>query len=170
MLGKSTHLQVIPQQSTQMPQTWGYGHTTKTSETFCHATRASALASAILMPTYFILQKFCGHSVLKSNIKELFIAGVIIETVEPSFVDTPMVGAVAEGAGDHSPPRFLTEARKHAMISVEQFVNSAVNTIGWADKCEGHLIHYVSRLLCSMMSKASQDKRVKEDLEDVGMW
>ena len=100
----------------------------------------------------------------------LAVAGVIIETVEPGFVDTHMVGTASQGAADHSPPRFLINARKHAMISVEQFVNSAVNTIGWADKCEGHLIHYVSRLLCSMMSKASQDKKVKEDLEDVGMW
>ena len=100
----------------------------------------------------------------------MFIAGVIIETVEPSFVDTPMVGAVSEGAEDHSPPRFLTEARKHVMISVEQFVNSAVNTIGWADKCEGHLKHYIIRLLGSMRSKASRDKAVKGDLVDVGMW
>ena len=34
MLGESTHLQVIPQQSTQMQQTCGYRHTTKTSELF----------------------------------------------------------------------------------------------------------------------------------------
>ena len=60
----------------------------------------------------------------------MFIAGVIIETVEPSFVDTPMVGTVSEGAADHSPPRFLINARKHAMISVERFVTSVVNTIG----------------------------------------
>ena len=32
MLRKSIHLQVIPQQSTQAQQTWGYRHTTKTSE------------------------------------------------------------------------------------------------------------------------------------------
>ena len=35
MLGKSTHLQVIPQQSTQTQQTFGYRHTTKTSGLFC---------------------------------------------------------------------------------------------------------------------------------------
>ena len=34
MLGKSTHLQVIPQQSTQTRQTWDYRHTTKTSGPF----------------------------------------------------------------------------------------------------------------------------------------
>ena len=34
MLGKSTHLQVIPQQSTQTQQTRGYRHTTKNQWTF----------------------------------------------------------------------------------------------------------------------------------------
>ena len=34
MLGKSTHLQVVPQQSTQMQQTCGYRYTTKTSGLF----------------------------------------------------------------------------------------------------------------------------------------
>ena len=34
MLGKSTHWQVIQQQSTRMQQTWGYRHATKTSGLF----------------------------------------------------------------------------------------------------------------------------------------
>ena len=34
MLEKSTHLQVIPQQTTQTQQTYGYRHTTKTSGHF----------------------------------------------------------------------------------------------------------------------------------------
>ena len=86
------------------------------------------------------------------------------------MVDTHMVGTASQGAADHSPPRFLINARKHAMISVERFVTSVVNTIGWADKCEGHLKHYIIRLLGSMRSKASRDKAVKGDLVDVGMW
>ena len=59
MLGKSTHLQVIPQQSTQMQQTCGYRHTTKTSRIFFNnAARAPTLALATIFKIQVSLQKF----------------------------------------------------------------------------------------------------------------
>ena len=57
MLGKSTHLHVIPQQSTQT-QTCGYKHPTKTSRLFYNTTRASTLALAIVLKIWAPLQKF----------------------------------------------------------------------------------------------------------------
>ena len=55
MLGKSTHLQIIPQQSTQKHQTCGYRHTTKTF--FINTARESTLALAIIYQIQVALQK-----------------------------------------------------------------------------------------------------------------
>ena len=59
MLGKSTHLQVIPQQSTQNTANLPLQTCKKTSEHFFYcSTRASALVSAIILSTQVPLQKF----------------------------------------------------------------------------------------------------------------
>ena len=58
MLGKCTHLQVIPQQNIQTQQTCGYRHTTKPSGLFYNPARASTLALAIILKIQVPLQKF----------------------------------------------------------------------------------------------------------------
>ena len=63
MLGKSTHLQVVPQQSTQTQQTWGYRDTTKTSKPIFCATRAPALAFALLLPVGSFAKVFVVGSI-----------------------------------------------------------------------------------------------------------
>ena len=58
MLGKIIHLQVIPQQSTQMKGIWGYRHTRKPVNLFTDVARAPTLSPAIILQTQVPLQKF----------------------------------------------------------------------------------------------------------------
>ena len=54
------------------------------------------------------------------------------------------------------------------MVSVNELVNSAVNTIGWTDCTEGHIKHYIVGLATRLKSKIL-DAVVVKDMNDVGL-
>ena len=55
------------------------------------------------------------------------------------------------------------------MVSVNELVNSAVNTIGWTDCTEGHIKHYMVSLATRLVGK-SLDAFLVNDLNEAGLW
>lgn len=92
------------------------------------------------------------------------ILGVIIQTVEPGVVTTNMFAQLSSGSS--KPLAHMVMAGKYASTSVDNFVKSAVNTIGWSNYVNGHVVHYMFDLIGSVQSEVSQTSGVLADLED----
>ena len=91
------------------------------------------------------------------------LVGVIIQTLEPGPVHTDY-SAKIRTASEH-PPIFLVQlARMCTMVDVASYVNSAVNTIGWADSNVGHIKHYILCLLIQSQPKFIIDKSILRSL------
>ncbi|XP_067933656.1 very-long-chain 3-oxoacyl-CoA reductase-like [Watersipora subatra] len=90
-------------------------------------------------------------------------SGVIIQTIEPGMVETPMVMV----AYKEDSPRidFMDKALKYSAISADTFVKSAINTIGWSDCCNGHVLHHFVCLF-SRMQGAAADVKLLGDLPE----
>lgn len=63
------------------------------------------------------------------------------------------------------PLRHLEMAEKYASTSAESFAKSALNTIGWSNHVNGHVLHYITQLSISIRSPSAQDDWILSDLE-----
>ena len=95
----------------------------------------------------------------------LLILGVVIQTIEPGLVDTLMANRA--DVEKRRQPKVMSAA-KHTMVSVDKFVNSAINTIGWADAHEGHIMHYIVGLITKVQGR-SQDSYIVKDMINIGL-
>ena len=78
------------------------------------------------------------------------------------MVDTPMHRAAFVG---EKVPNFMRTFKAISTVSVKKYVQCAMNTLGWADHCNGHLKHYLVYLMNFASPKSTSDNLVLNDLK-----
>lgn len=69
------------------------------------------------------------------------IAGIIIQTLTPGATRTSLLGVMF--------PHETEAHLKMISVPVDNFISYAINTIGWADTCDGHPFHCLTGHLLS---------------------
>lgn len=93
----------------------------------------------------------------------MYVSGVIIQTIECGPVWTKMLDKALTMDGLTLPSLESTKAM--TAVSPDLFVKSAVNTIGWANHCNGHFLHWIAATSRYFIPKNVTDRQLLEGME-----
>ena len=72
---------------------------------------------------------------------------------------------VAAGFRGEFGSKVMEQAIKSFSVSAKDYVKSAVNTIGWTDHCNGHIVHYMVTLSSKVRRQSSLDDSILSDVQ-----
>jgi hypothetical protein len=93
-------------------------------------------------------------------------AGIFIHLLEPGKTDTPMLAKTVKEGNDER----LTKAVKRLAVSVDHYVPTSLNTVGWStDAVNGCLNHWLFVLMTKLRSQSSSDAMMYRTIKEMGL-